>query len=338
MVYNYINRNFYSRREIFMVLLFAEYLVLAVFVVYFSIKLSFYVDELDKKTNISGAFIGGIILAAVTSLPELFTSISACLIVKEPNLVLGNVLGSDLFNLIIFGLCLLFAAKLYKECYVSKTHPYTLLLTLLMYAACCYGITHQNSTVDLKIFALDIASIAILIIYVINVKVIAGDEGNETEEEASSDLTPKQILVRFAVFAILLVAASIVLTVVTDELADRLELGKTVAGAIFLGVATSLPELTSSINLVRLKNFNASIGNVTGSNIFNFIILVFGDLLYTGGSIYFNEPASLIILYFGVVSVIIAICAMFSKKYVLPSRILGFLLIASYVAAMVLSI
>ncbi len=321
-----------------MVLLFAEYIVLAVMVVYFSIKLSFYVDELDKKTNISGAFIGGIILAAVTSLPELFTSISAVLIVNEPNLILGNVLGSDIFNLIIFGICLTFAAKLYTQCYVSKTHLYTLLLTLLMYAACYFGITHQNSTVDLKIFSIDAASLAILIIYIINVKLIAGDEGNETEDQPSSDLTPKQILVRFAIFAVLLVTVSIILTMVTDQLSERLELGKTVAGAIFLGVATSLPELTSSINLVRLKNFNASIGNVTGSNIFNFIILVFGDLLYTGGSIYYNEPASLIILYFGFISAVIAICAMFSKKSAAVSRILGILLIGSYVAAMALSI
>ncbi|MCC8097528.1 MAG: sodium:calcium antiporter [Eubacterium sp.] len=320
-----------------MVLLFAEYIILAVLVVYFSIKLSFYVDELDKKTNISGAFIGGIILAAVTSLPELFTSISACLIVHTPELVLGNVLGSDIFNLVIFGVCLLFAANLYKQCYVSKTHLWTLLLTLLMYGACFFGIRSQNSTLDLRLFQIDIASLAIHVIYIINVKLIAGDEGNETEEEASSDLTPKQILVRFSIFAVLLVAASIILTIVTDRLAETLDLGKTVAGAIFLGVATSLPELTSSINLVRLKNFNASIGNVTGSNIFNFIILVFGDLLYTGGSIYYYEKASIIILGFGFLSAIIAIGAMFTKKAPLVSRILGFLLVASYVASITLS-
>ena len=53
------------------------YLILAVIVMGFSIQLSNYVDIIDKRTSISGAFIGGVILAAITSLPELFTSISA---------------------------------------------------------------------------------------------------------------------------------------------------------------------------------------------------------------------------------------------------------------------
>ncbi len=321
-----------------MVLLFAEYIVLAALVVFFSIKLSFYVDELDKKTNLSGAFVGGIMLAAVTSLPELFTSITAVLIVDQPNLVLGNVLGSDIFNLIIIGLCIVFAARLYTQSNVSKTHLYTLVLTLLMYGACLYGVTHQNSTIDLKIISVDIASIVILIIYIINVTLIAKDEGGVNEEEASSDLTPKQIFIRFTIFAVLLVAVSILLTMVTDRLSAELELGKTVAGAIFLGVATSLPELTSSINLVRLHNFNASIGNVTGSNIFNFIILVFGDLLLTRGSIYFYEPASIIILLFGVVSTLLAMFVMLSKKSEALVRILGIMIIASYVFSIVLSI
>lgn len=313
--------------------IYLEYVVLAVLVVYFSIKLSFYVDELDKKTNLSGAFIGGVMLAAVTSLPELFTSITAVTIVKEPGLVLGNVLGSDIFNLIIYGLCLLFAAHIYKTSKVSGTHLFTLILTLLMFASCYFGITHPNSTLNLGLFHIDLASVLILIIYIINVKLIASDDGADNDNAPATELTPAQIFVRFIIFAALLVVVSIILTMVTDKIADTLDLGKTVAGAVFLGVVTSLPELTASINLVRLGNFNASIGNVTGSNIFNFIILVFGDLLYTGGSIYFNEPASVIILGFGAASTIIAIITVFTKKYVTLSRILGFMLIISYVAS-----
>lgn len=62
-------------------------LILAVLVVYLSVRLSYYVDCLDKKTNLSGAFIGGVMLAAVTSLPELFTSLTAVLALDQPDLV-----------------------------------------------------------------------------------------------------------------------------------------------------------------------------------------------------------------------------------------------------------
>ncbi len=82
-------------------MIYALYGIFAAFVIGFSIKLSYYVDELDKKTNLSGAFIGGVMLAAVTSLPELFTSISSTLFLNEVQLVSGNVLGSNIFNLTI---------------------------------------------------------------------------------------------------------------------------------------------------------------------------------------------------------------------------------------------
>ena len=83
--------------------IFAAYLLVAAAVVICSIKCADYVDLLDKKTRISGAFIGGVILAAVTSLPELVTSISSVTVVQNPGLVIGNVLGSNIFNLCIFG-------------------------------------------------------------------------------------------------------------------------------------------------------------------------------------------------------------------------------------------
>ena len=80
-------------------MLYLEYIVLAALVVFLSVRLSYYVDCLDKKTNLSGAFIGGVMLAAVTSLPELFTSLTAVLALDQPDLVQGNVLGSNIFNI-----------------------------------------------------------------------------------------------------------------------------------------------------------------------------------------------------------------------------------------------
>ena len=80
------------------------YLVVAALVVFFSIKLSDYVDLLDKKTNLSGALIGGILLAAVTSLPELFTSITSTIFLGNNSYVMGNILGSDIFNVTLFAI------------------------------------------------------------------------------------------------------------------------------------------------------------------------------------------------------------------------------------------
>ena len=64
-------------------LVYIGYAVTVIVVVLLSFKLGKYVDIIDAKSKISGAFIGGVMLAAVTSLPELFTSLSSVWIVRE---------------------------------------------------------------------------------------------------------------------------------------------------------------------------------------------------------------------------------------------------------------
>ena len=88
-------------------MIYLAYLIMATLVVVLSIKISDYVDSLDRNTKLSGAFLGGILLSGVTSLPELFTSVSATMLLGHPELCVGNVLGSDLFNLAAFSVIIL---------------------------------------------------------------------------------------------------------------------------------------------------------------------------------------------------------------------------------------
>ena len=80
--------------------IYPAYIALAAAIIFLSYKLGDYVDLLDKKTKISGAFIGGIVLAAVTSLPELFTSVTAAM-KKNSDIAVGNIVGSNIFNILV---------------------------------------------------------------------------------------------------------------------------------------------------------------------------------------------------------------------------------------------
>ncbi|MEG0525965.1 MAG: sodium:calcium antiporter [Longicatena sp.] len=246
-------------------MLYLQYIILAIFVVFFSVRLSYYVDCLDKKTSLSGAFIGGVLLAAVTSLPELFTSLTAVLALQQPSLVQGNVLGSNIFNLCVIGGLMLFSVRRYQSASLSKSHTSTLLYGIVMYALVFLAILYPQE-IRLGFLNVNLMSILILVVYAINVKFMGNDESVQNEETIYISLTLKQIVIRFIAYSIALVIVSILLTTVTDKIADELNLGATVAGAIFLGVATSLPELSASVNLVRIGNFNASFGNIVGSN------------------------------------------------------------------------
>ena len=264
------------------------YAALAVCVVFFSIKLANYVDLIDKKTDLSGAFIGGVILAAVTSLPELFTSISAVLFVKQPDLVMGNILGSNLFNMCIFGGAALIAAKSLCRSTIGSSHFKTTVITFIMFSIMLLPVVFKK---DYTVVGISVYSIILLVLYACSIKFMAGDSA-ESEGEDNSDLTLKQIIIRFVIMAVLLVVASIFITIAADHLSEEFNLGKTVGGALFLGVATSLPELTSSIALIRKGNFNACAGNVMGSGVFNFCIISVADILYRGGSVYISKDKS----------------------------------------------
>ena len=318
------------------------YVILAVLVVLCSTKLSAYVDALDKKTNLSGAFLGGVLLAAGTSLPELFTSLTAVLSLDEPQLVQGNVLGSNIFNLCIPAVLVLSFNKRYRQSRIAQSHYNTLYFGLAMYVCCALAIVSPFS-VSLGFTQVNLMTPVIIVLYVIGIRLMKNDDSVEQEEESDLDLSIRQIMVRFVLFSLALVAVSIALTQVTDQIADALQLGTTVAGAIFLGVATSLPVLSASVSLVRLNNFNASIGNVVGSNLFNFTILCFADLLYQKACIYILDGATLFasqvgnLLLFGLLSSIIMIVVLAARKSKAAVQIAAVLILASYVASIMLS-
>lgn len=319
------------------------YAALAVCVVLFSIKLANYVDLIDKKTDLSGAFIGGVILAAVTSLPELFTSISAVLFVKQPDLVIGNILGSNLFNMCIFGGAALIAAKSLCKATVGSSHLKTSVITFMMFAIMTLPVVFKK---DYEFVGISVYSVILLVLYACSIKFMAGDSA-QSEGEDDSSLTLKQVIIRFVILAVLLVTASIFITVATDHLTEEFKLGKTVGGALFLGIATSLPELTSSITLIRKGNFNACAGNVMGSGVFNFCIISVADILYRGGSVYIsNDKSSSYLNIFGLAStalVCIILAAKARKKDTesfglkLLYRLGGLLILSCYGAFLVMS-
>ena len=68
---------------------------------YAGINLTRYADAIAEKTRLSANWTGLALLATVTSLPELMTGVSAVTVASEPNIAIGDVLGSSVFNLFL---------------------------------------------------------------------------------------------------------------------------------------------------------------------------------------------------------------------------------------------
>ena len=323
------------------------YVLVAGIVVFLSIKLSDFVDLLDKKTNLSGALLGSILLAAVTSLPELFTSITATVLIHDNSLVLGNILGSDIFNITLFAIIYIFFFKKLASSKVGKYHLITLMFVGIFYVI----VTVASFVFDFRGILwgwFNPMSILIVVVYAICVWKTPKIEEPEDDKEDTSKLTVKQIAILFAVFAVLLIGASIGITYLTDWVVRVYGFGSTFGGALFLGVATSLPEMTSTINLCKKKNFNAAYGNIIGSCTFNFLILTFSDVLSfnTKTTLYSINQSSFLLIVLGAFSLILAtvsILISLSKSFrdSIGYRIMfytfGVLFLANYITFLVLS-
>ncbi|TFE02081.1 sodium:calcium antiporter [Jeotgalibacillus salarius] len=317
-------------------MVFVWFILAAAVTVYAAIKLSTYADVISTKSAMGGMLVGTLLLAGATSLPEVTTSLSA-VVIDNPDIAIGNMLGSNLFNLfIIAGFDLFFRKKrLFLD--ASNSHLHTaslgLLLTLLTLVALYLRI-------DATFLGIGIDAFIIAGAYVVGMIIISKLPENkgveaalapeeEKEVAAGFSMTVKQAVIRFIIAAIVIMGAGTVLSIMGDQIAVITGLGSSFVGSFLIAATTSLPEAVAVFVALRLKNVNLALGSILGSNIFNMLIIAGSDVFYRGGSILSAVSDSHIFTAIGVT--ILSIFVMFSvvkKKsrstftYILPSLLI----------------
>ena len=315
-------------------ILLLEYLIVATIVVFAAVKASHYIDLIDRTTKLSGAFLGGVLLSAVTSLPEFFTSLSATIFLDKPALCIGNILGSDLFNIAMLSVMVLLAMRSFRRAEIGRGN-----IIVALYMILIYGIMLLNyfGILDVEWLTINVSTFIFVVINMLAVRHLAGEscENEPCEDDEPVTLTLRQIVTRFAITAVVIVVASVVLTYITDAIAIRYNLGVGLAGAIFLGVATSLPEVASTIALVRIRNYDIAVGNIVGSNLFNFLVLCTADF-FTRGDVYDYTDFNVVkLLFFGAMASLFTIPMLKCKGWVVRS-LCAVIIIACYLGFLLL--
>lgn len=268
----------------------AGFLLCAVIIFFAGKKLSLYGDMLSEKTGLSKGWVGLILLASVTSLPELMVGISSSAIVQSADLAVGDILGSCAFNLGILAMLDAFVPKRRPLLGVaSPSHMLNaglgiILLTLVGFAFFLsdYALTPW----------LAVSSLTFVVVYLIAVRIIYQNEKNHKEEgnnniisEKVRNTTLRIIILNYSIFAGIIIVAALSLPYFAEHIAEITGLGKSFVGTFFLAASTSLPEIAVSIAAVRIGSVDLSVGNLLGSNIFNILILALDDMVYTKGFI-----------------------------------------------------
>ena len=299
-------------------ILLLEYAVVATIVVMAAIRASHYIDLIDRTTKLSGAFLGGVLLSAITSLPEFFTSLSATIFLDKPALCIGNILGSDLFNIAMLSVLILLAMRSFRSAEIGRGN-----IVVSLYMILIYGVMMLDyfGILDIEFATLNIITFIFVGIYALAVRHLAGEscEGGACEDEEPVTLTLRQIVLRFVASAVIIVVMSVILTYITDDIATQYNLGVGLAGAIFLGVATSLPEVASTIALVRMRNYDIAVGNIVGSNLFNFLVLCTADLFSRGNVYDYSDFNVVKLLFFGAVATLFTVPMLKCKGWLVRS-------------------
>ena len=250
-------------------------------------KLSFYGDLLADATGISKGWIGIILMASVTSLPELMVGIGSVAIVGSADLAVGDIIGSCAFNLGILAMLDAFTPK-HKPIFgiASQTHILNAGLGIILIALVGLTMFIPHHIAITPWIAL--SSIIFIFVYLISIRIIYYNEKNHPNNEEHHQQTnnipsTKTIIKNYILFSSLIIVVALALPFFAEHIAEITGLQKSFVGTFFLAISTSLPEIAVSIAAVRMGSIDMAVGNLLGSNIFNILILAIDDLFYTKG-------------------------------------------------------
>jgi cation:H+ antiporter len=265
-----------------------ELLVCAATIVIAGVKLSKYGDVIAVQTGLGGTWIGLILLATVTSLPELISGVSAVTLHNLPDLAVGGVLGSCLFNIVILSMLDLAAGSTPLSVRVHHSHILSAGFGIILLAFVC--ISKLFFKPEWSWGWIDPFSVAYLVIYAVAMRTVFQFETKrkltEPAPEAAAPDAQKSLLkssLLFILFSGFIVAASLALPDVANRIGEQTGLSETFVGSSLVAITTSLPEVIVSLAAARIGAFDMAVGNVLGSNLFNVAILGIEDACYTHG-------------------------------------------------------
>jgi cation:H+ antiporter len=274
-----------------------QFLAIALVIVVAGARLARFGDVLGERTGLGRSWIGVVLLAATTSLPELFTGFGATALAALPDIALGDVLGSCMFNLLILSLM----DAIQPEPISARAHQGHALS--IGFGLLLIGVAGLGLVADHRLPALGwigIYSPTLIALYFVAMRVIFAHErqrrARETQEVAEElqygEITLKSAVLHYSLAAAAVVAAAVWLPRLGAELARQTGLSEAFVGSLFVAVTTSLPEIVVSVAAVRIGALDLGIGNVLGSNLFNLLILGLDDVFYRQGPLMADASVS----------------------------------------------
>jgi cation:H+ antiporter len=266
-------------------------------------------DQLADRTGLGEAVFGAVLLGVSTSFPGSIASITTAA-AGYAELAVGNAVGGIAAQTAF----LVIADMVYRR--ANLEHAAASLPNLINGALLCALLALPVMAAtgpDMALFGVHPVSFLLLAIYVFGLRLASATRDTPAwrpvrttdtledmpHQDSRAPQSTASLWLAFAVSVAVMGVAGWVVGVSGISLVRHTGLSETLVGSLFTAIATSLPELVTSIAAVRQGALTLAVGGIIGGNTFDVLFIAFSDVAYRDGSIYHaigQEPLFIISL------------------------------------------
>ncbi|HZM32986.1 MAG TPA: hypothetical protein VFC18_00710 [Burkholderiales bacterium] len=257
-----------------------------------------YADAIARRTGIGHAMAGLILLAGITSLPEVAVTVTASA-TGNASLAVNNLLGSVAMQVAILAVA---DAIIGRDSLTSVIPDPTVLLQIALNVLVLSLVGGAVVAGDWGVFGVGAWSCVLLLVYVGAIWLLAKSgerkpwvaEGGAAlrrrrvrkEEEEKEERGPlRRLFAKTAAGAVAILVAGFLLSKTGEAIADQTGLGQSLGGYLLVAVSTSLPEVSTVVAAVRLGRYVMAVSDIFGTNLFNGGLVFVVDAVYRGGPV-----------------------------------------------------
>lgn len=249
-------------------------------------RLARHADAIADATGLGRAWIGALLLASSTSLPELTTDVNAA-VLGSVDLGVGDLFGSTLANMLLLALLDLAYRRRNVLDLASPNHALVATLGMIVTTIAAAAIASGGFG---RVGHVGVETLLIVAVYVLGMRsVYLSSQPAAPPEQLTLGDTRRSVLRRglagFGLGAAGLTITAPLLVLSAEVLAAESGTSTTFIGTLLVGLTTSFPEIAATIAAARLGAFDLAVGNILGSNAFNICILFAMDVSYVHGPV-----------------------------------------------------
>ncbi len=263
-----------------------------------------YGDIIAERTGLGRVRVGLMLLAVISSMPELVTGISSVTLIDTagvgsgfgPDFGVGTLLGSTLFNLTILVLLDVLSRGGPVLSKASLSHLPLAGMGILLMAGVGFSVRFAGALDGVAIGWVGVPTIVIMIVYLVGIWFIMRRGGAETEVDPATVAIAGEpanvvggpiwrVWVKLAMAAVAIITAGIFLPYVANDIAAVTGWGASFVGSLLLAIATSMPELVIAIAAFRMGAVDLAIADILGANMLDVAHLFTIDLFFTSGPV-----------------------------------------------------